>query len=146
MAASLPKYLMAGGIILGVLILAGLLSWWWKRRKRRARFFDDDEDDDEIWAAPRHFRRISEDSEASHGSGTEKGTARVSVGMKKLEGTKRTGRTGRRIEADERVGGEAGGVETQLPRPSENIYSLDARRMRDRRTESEEALISHEPG
>ena len=42
-ASTLPKYLVAGGIALGVFILLGILSFWWKRRRRRNKHFDEED-------------------------------------------------------------------------------------------------------
>ena len=137
LAASLPKYLMAGGIVLAFLIVVGLLSWWWKRRKRRARFFDDDDDDDdEVWALPRSNRRGSDTSAMSGSSDLEKKPMRT-------ESSAAGGKAGRVGGSSHwEVMGQGNGLGL---RPPERVYSPGPRGREGRRG-SEEALIAPQIG
>ncbi|ORX34719.1 hypothetical protein BD324DRAFT_652978 [Kockovaella imperatae] len=62
-ASTLPRYLIAGGVILAVVIFIGILSFWWKRRLRRIRHFDEE---DHFCFEKRRQERLNSSTPPSH--------------------------------------------------------------------------------
>ena len=78
--ATLPQYLIIGGIILAIIIILTLITFWWKRRKRRQRFDFGSDDDGEALRRVRlgsltssrtsYSSKSSKDCRASSDNGT----------------------------------------------------------------------------